>query len=113
MRGGPAFVPQLSVSSEIGLGVRKLGLIAIARGGHLVELRLVRPRVYLCQEVPRMYGLSFGEVDADDLSLDLAVHDHCVVGDDCANPAQIDWHIALIDHSGDDGHRRRCSRRRW
>ena len=105
-----ALISQFGIAIEISLGVRKLGLITIARGGHLVELGLVRPRIDLCEEVARIYGLPFGEVDADDLSLDLAVHDHRVVGDDRADPGQIDRHVMLSDHSGDDRHRRYRSR---
>ncbi len=104
------FCAQLGVAIEIGLRVRELGLIAIARGGDLVDLRLVGPRIDLREQVAGMHGLPFGEVDADDLSLDLAAHDHRVVGDDGADAGQIDRHVMLSDHSGDDRHRRYRSR---
>ena len=55
--------PSWRIASEIGLGVRELGLIAIARGGHLVELRLVGTRIDLREQVAGMHGLPFGEVD--------------------------------------------------
>jgi hypothetical protein len=55
-----------------------------------------------------MHGLPFDEVDADDLSLDLAAHDDRVIGDDGANTGQIDRHVMLSDRSGDDRHDRRC-----
>jgi hypothetical protein len=62
-----------------------------------------------------MHGLPFDEVDADDLSLDLAAHDDRVIGDDGANTGQIDRHVMLSDRSGDDRHDRRCCSilRRW
>ena len=66
---------ELGVATEIGLGVCKLGLIAIARGGHLIDLRLIGPRIDLCEQIARMHGLPFGEVDLGDLSLDLAAHE--------------------------------------
>src|SRR3979409_1818516 len=100
----------MAVTLEIGLGVRELGLIAIARRGHLVELRLVGTRIDLREQVAGPRGLPFGEIDADDLSLNLAAHDHCVIGDDGADSGQIDRHVMLIDRSGDDRHRRD---RRW
>ena len=40
-----------------------------------------------------------------------AMHDHRVVGDDGADAGQIDRHVVLGDHSGDDRHRRYRSRR--
>ena len=108
------FCPSVGVAGEIGLGVHELGLIAIALGGHLVELRLVGTRIDLREQVAGMHGLPFGEVDADDLSLDLAAHDDRVVGDDRADAGQIDRHVMLGDRSGDDRHRRDrgCWRRR-
>src|ERR1700730_7761656 len=111
---GITFVPQLGVASEIGLRIRELGLIAIARGRQLVDLGLVGTGIDLGEQIAGMYGLSFREVDADDLSLDLAAHDHRVIGNDGADAGQIDRYIVLSDHSGDDRHRRcRSRRRRW
>ena len=112
LRGGPAFLSQLGVATEIGLGVCKLGLIAIARGGHLIDLRLVGPRIDLCEQVTRMHGLPFGEGDLGDLPLDLAAHEDRVVGDDRTDAAQIDRHVLAADHTGDDGYRWYRSRRR-
>ena len=64
LRGGPAFgSASCGVAIEIGQGVRKLGLIAIARGGHLIELRLIGTRIDLCEQVAGMHGLPFGEGD--------------------------------------------------
>src|ERR1700681_4634235 len=63
-------------------------------------------RVDLREQVAGMHGLPFGEVDADDLSLDLAAHDDRVIGNDGADAGQIDRHVVLGDHSGDDRHRR-------
>ena len=56
LRGGPAFLSQLGVATEIGLRVRELRLIAIARGGDLVELRLVGPRIDLGEQVTGVYA---------------------------------------------------------
>jgi hypothetical protein len=55
-----------------------------------------------------MDRLSFGKVDADDLSLDLGTHQHCVVGDDGANTGQIDRYVVLGDRPGNDRGCRRC-----
>ena len=114
LRGGPTFLAELGVAAEIGLGVCKLGLIAIARGRHLVDLRLVGPRIDLCEEITRMHGLPFIEGDLGDLPLDLAAHQHRVVGDDRTDAAQIDRHVLAADHTGDDGYRwyRRWRQRR-
>ena len=51
------------VAIEIGERIGELRLIAIARGGHLVELRLVGPRIDLGQQVAGLDGLPFGEGD--------------------------------------------------
>src|SRR3984893_15384072 len=112
---GPAFVPQLGVANEIGLGIHALCLIAIGRGGGLIDLGLVGPGIDLCEQIAGMHGLPFGEVDAGELSLDLAAHDHRVIGDDGADAGQIDRHVMLSDRSGDDRDYRRCcsSWRRW
>ena len=99
LRGGPTFLAELGVAAEIGLRVCKLGLIAIARGRHLVDLRLVGPWIDLCEQITRMHGLPFIEGDLGDLPLDLAAHQHRVVGDDRTNAAQIDRHVLAADHS--------------
>ena len=44
-----------------------------------------------------MHGLAFGEVDADDLPLDLGAHDVGVVGNHRADAAEIDRHVMLGD----------------
>jgi hypothetical protein len=56
--------------------------------------------------------LSFGEVDAGDLALDLGVHDDGVVGDDGSDTVEIDRYVVLGDRPGDDRRRRRCRIRR-
>jgi hypothetical protein len=94
------------------LRIRELRLIAITRGGHLVELGLVRSRIDLREQVSGMYGLPLGEVDADDLSLDLAAYHDGVIGDHGTDAAQIDGHVVLGDRSGHNRHRgwrRACS----
>src|SRR3979490_3413931 len=58
-----------------------------------------------------MHGLAFGEVDADDLPLDLGAHDVGVVRNHRADAAKIDRHVMLGDGPGDDRHRRRWSGR--
>ena len=93
----------------------ELRLIAVAVGGHLIELGLVGTRIDLREQVAGMHGLPFGEVDPDELALDLAAHDDGVVGDHRADAAQVDRHVVLGDRSGDDRHRRwrrACSSRR-
>jgi hypothetical protein len=58
-----------------------------------------------------MDGLSFGEVDADELALDLGPHDVGVVGNHGADAVLIDRHVMLRDHAGNDrDRRRRCGR---
>ena len=94
LRRGPALGPQFVVAVEIGEGVGELGLIAIAGGGHLVELGLIGTRIDFGEQVAGIHGLPFGEGDLGDLSLDLAAHHDGVVGDDGADAAQIDRHVA-------------------
>ena len=83
----------------------KLGLIAIARGDHLVDLGLVGPRIDLREQVAGVHGLPFGEVDADDLSLDLAADDDRIIGDDRADAGANRSARRAGDHSSDDRHR--------
>ena len=63
--------PKCGVALEIGLGIGELRLIAFAGCRSLVDLRLIGARIDLREQVAGMHGLAFGEVDADDLSLDL------------------------------------------
>jgi hypothetical protein len=53
--------------------------------------------------------LSFGEIDAGDLALDLGAHHDRVVGDHGPDTGEIDRYVMLGDRSGDDrsGWRRR------
>src|SRR5262245_19134546 len=112
LRRGPALVCELRIAIEIVLCVGELRLIAIPRGGQLVDLRLVWTRIDLRKQLAGLYGLSFGEVDAGDLPLDLTAHYRRVVGDDGANAGQINRHVVLSDGGGDDRHRRRLNWRR-
>ena len=102
----PALVDQLGVPIKVGLGIYKLGLIAMARGDELIELRLVGAGIDLREQVTLMHRLTLREVDADDLSLDLATNDNSVVGNDRADPIQIDGDIMLGDRARHDGYRR-------
>jgi hypothetical protein len=70
--------------------------------GELFDLRLVRTRVDLREQVASVHVLSFLEVDADDLSLDLGAHDVRVKGDDGADTGQVDRYVVLGDHPRDD-----------
>src|SRR5258708_31843872 len=78
---GEAPAQQRRVASEIGLGILELGLIAVEVCSELVDLSLVGTRIDLREQVAGMHFLPFGEVDADDLSLDLGTHDIGVIGD--------------------------------
>ena len=82
--------------------VDELRLGEIAGGGHLVDLRLIGTRIDLCQQVALVHVLPFDEVDADDLSLDLAGDQHRVVGDNRADAGEVDRHVVLRDRSGND-----------
>ena len=106
LRSGPALLPQCGVAGEIGLGVDELGLIALEIGRVLIDQGLVGTRIDLREQVAGMNGLAFGEVDADDLPLDLGAHDVGVVRDHRADAGKIDWHVMLGDRCGDDRHRR-------
>ena len=110
LRSGPALLPQCGVAGEIGLGVDELGLIALKVGSVLIDQGLVGARIDLRQQVAGMHGLAFGEVDADDLPLDLGAHDVGVVRDHRADAGKIDRHVMLGDRCGDDRHRRRSRR---
>ena len=115
LRRSPALIAQCRVAFEIGLRVRELGLIAAAVRGRLIELRVIRTRIYDGQQIARVHGLPFAEVDFCDLPLDLAADDHGVVGDHCADALQIDRYIAAVDGAGNDRNgwdRRRLSSRR-
>src|SRR6476660_9389332 len=106
LRRGPAVLPKRRVAAEIGERIRELSLIAISVRGQLFDLSLVGTRIDLSQQVTGMHGLPFGEVDAGYLSLDLAVNDGRVVGDNGADAGQVDRYIVLGDYSGDDRYRR-------
>ena len=106
LRSGPALLPQCGVAGEIGLGVDELCLVALEIGRVLIDQRLVGTRIDLREQVAGMHGLAFGEVDADDLTLDLGAHDVGVVRDHRANAGKVDWHVMLGDRCSDDRHRR-------
>ena len=105
LRSGPALVTQCGVAREIGLGIDELGLIAFEVSGVLIDQGLIGTRIDLREQVAGMYGLTFGEVDADDLSLDLGANDIGVVRNHSADTAEIDRHVMLGDHPGDDRYR--------
>ena len=90
-----ALLLQLRVAVEIGHGVGELGLIAVAVGDQLIELRLIGAWVDLREQIAGMHGLAFGEGDPDELARNLAAHDHGVVGDDRADPGEVDRHVVL------------------
>ena len=71
LRRGPALVAELAVTREIGAGIGELGLVALKVSLELVDLGLIGTRIDLREQVAGMDGLPFGEVDADELALDL------------------------------------------
>ena len=89
----------------------ELGLVALQIARVLIDQGLVGARIDLREQVASMYGLAFGEVDADDLPLDLGAHDVGVVRNHCAYARKIDRHVVLRDRRGDDRHRRGSGRR--
>ena len=105
----PVFASEC-VAVEIGERIRQLRLIAIAVRRQLFDLGLIGTWIDLGEQVAGMDSLPFGEVDADELALNLAAYDHRIIGDDGADAGQIDRHVVLSDRSGDDRHRRwrRC-----
>ncbi len=52
-----------------------------------------------------MHGLTFGEVDAEDLPLDLGAHDVGVERNHGADTAKIDRHVMLGDRAGNNRRR--------
>ncbi len=112
LRCGEALLFQRCVTVEIGLCVGELGLVAIAVRGELFDLRLIGTRIDLRQQIAGMDLLSFGEVDAGDLALDLGAHHDRVVGDHRPDAVQIDRHVMLGDRPGDDRSGRRRGARR-
>ena len=106
LRRGIALLRQRGVAVEISERVRQLRLIAIAVRRQLVDLGLIGTRIDLRQQIADMDGLAFGEIDADELALNLAAHDDRVVGDNGADAGQIDRYVVLSDCSGNDRHRR-------
>src|SRR5215831_8735819 len=111
LRRREPFALEGGVPVEIGLGVLHLRLIAVAVRYRLVELRLVRPRIYLGKKVALLYGMALREGDVDELAADLAAYNHIVVGDDGAHATQIDRHVAVLDLLRDHRDRWRRSRR--
>ena len=105
LRSSPAFFPQCGVAREIGLGIDELGLIAFEVSGELIDQGLIGPRIDLREQVAGVHGLAFGEVDADDLPLDLGAHDVGVVSNHRADAVKIDRHVMLGDYACDDRHR--------
>src|SRR5262249_14678209 len=101
LRRSPTLVPKLIVTLEIGAGVGELGLIAFEIARELIDLRLIWSRIYLREQITRMHGLALGEVDTDDLALNLGSHHIGVVSDDGADTVQIDRDIMLRDRAGD------------
>ena len=95
----PTVLVERKVSVEIGLGIVDLGLIAIAIGDRLVELRLIRTRIDLGEEIALLDRLPLREGDLDELAGDLAAHDYVVIGDDRADAAQVDRYVVLEHRS--------------
>ena len=93
--------PSWRIAREIGLGIHELGLVAVAIGGQLFDLGLIGPRIDLREQIAGLDGLSFGEGDLDELSLDLAAHDVGVVGDHRADAAQVDRNVLSVDGRSD------------
>ena len=107
LRRGIARLRQRGVAVEIGQRIRQLRLIAVSVRRQLFDLGLIGTRIDLRQQIAGMDGLAFGEIDADELALNLAAHDNRIVSDDGADAGQIDRHVVLSDCAGDDRHRRR------
>jgi hypothetical protein len=105
LRSGPAFVSQCGVAREIGLRIDELGLVAFQISNVLINQGLVGARIDLREQISHMYFLAFGEVDADDLSLDLCANDVGVIRNHRTYTAQIDRNVMLGDDPGDDRHR--------
>jgi hypothetical protein len=101
---------QLRVATEVCKCICKLGLVAIARAGHLIELRLKGMWVDLGEQIAGANSLTFGERDPRELSLDLAADDIGVIRDDRADTAQVNRHVLAAHLPGDDGYRRWCGR---
>ena len=77
-------------------------MIAFQVASVLIDQGLVGTRVDLRKQVARVHGLAFGEVDAEDLPLDLGAHDVGVERNHRADTGKIDRHVMLGDRSGDD-----------
>src|SRR6202161_2187913 len=78
LTGRKAFCLQRHIATEIGLGIVKLGLIAIPICNGLVELGLVWARVYFCENITLVHGFSLTETDLDQRSGDLAAKNNVV-----------------------------------
>jgi hypothetical protein len=77
----------------------------------LIDHGLVGAWIYLREQVPRVHGLTFSEVDAGDLTLDLGANNDGVVRYHSTDTAEVDWHVMLGDHPSDNWYRRRWSGR--
>src|SRR5262245_8672633 len=100
------------IAIEIGNRVGELRLIAIAGCGHLIDLCLIGARVDLSEEIAGVHRLALGEIDADDLPLDLGANGDRIIGDHGADPCQIDRHVVLSDRCGNHRYNGRC-RQLW
>ena len=93
LRGDRFLLGKLGIAIEIDLGVLQLRLIAVAIGDRLIELRLIRARIDLAEEIALLHRLTLWKSDLDELAGDLAAHDHVVEGNDRADAAQIDRNV--------------------
>src|SRR6185369_4625899 len=95
LRCGPTLAAELVVAREVGASVGELSLVALQISFELVDLGLVGAWIDLREQVAGMNSLSFGEVDADELALDLRSHNVGVVGNHGADAVLIDWYVML------------------
>ena len=82
-------------------------MIARQVGSVLFNQGLIGTRIDLRKQIAGMHGLALGEVDADDLPLDLRAHDVGVVRNHRADASKVDRHVMLGDSPGHDRRRGR------
>src|SRR5262249_14945352 len=84
---------KIDVTLEIELGIGERGLIERLLGDDLIKLRLVGNRIDLRQHVAALDFITFPEIDANQLTIDLAAYSHHVERTRRSDPLEINRHV--------------------
>ena len=113
LAGGGILFDEFGVALEVEFSIVEMRLVVTEGSLRLVELRLIGARIDLREQIAFLDELAFLEVDADQLSRDLAANHRRVQRCDRAQAGQHDRRLMLLDGRRNDGNRlRRGGRRR-